>query len=181
MEVFGKDDDGVLGVDRVVRDNEIPFPVLYDPDSRNVKALTVTGMPAAFLLDRGSRVVWEGYLIGDQRDELGRRIAELIESDGPSRADLGVVLGASKLGGVTVDESDPTGPAHRAGVRAGDILLSIDGLATANELVVREQLLRLPPGRDVELIVRRRDRLLVRRAKLRSVAADAVAKPDPPR
>lgn len=61
-----------------------------------------------------------------------------------SRAQLGVMLGgAERVGdrmGVRVERPIPGGPADRAGIEAGDILLTMDGEALGDE-----------PGRDLSL------------------------------
>ena len=62
MAVFGKDKAGLAGLRDHARRKGIRYPLLYDPDSANAKALGIKGYPTAFLLDRTGKVIWEGTL-----------------------------------------------------------------------------------------------------------------------
>jgi predicted metalloprotease with PDZ domain len=76
---------------------------------------------------------------------------------GPRRAMLGVNLGGAEPngGGVRVDGVSPGGPAAKAGLKAGDIIVAIDAkpVATGRELVRAMEMIE--PGEKVELGLRR--------------------------
>ncbi|MBX3702963.1 MAG: PDZ domain-containing protein [Steroidobacteraceae bacterium] len=86
--------------------------------------------------------------------EFQRRIEMFMPS--PRRAMLGVNLGAEEAGGgVRVNSASPGGPAAEAGVKAGDVIVAIDGkkVATGRELVkVMED---VEPGQKLALELRR--------------------------
>lgn len=86
--------------------------------------------------------------------EFQRRIEMVLP--GARRAMLGVNLGAEEAGGgVRVNSVSPGGPAAEAGVKAGDVIVAIEGgkVATGRELVkVMED---VEPGQKVALELRR--------------------------
>jgi len=68
---------------------------------------------------------------------------------------IGVTLGSSSL---RVGDLEPNGPAGRAGLRAGDVLLAIDGQPARSHLALRDALLlRDFEARPLRLLVSRRD------------------------
>jgi len=107
----------------------------------------------------------------ERLEEAAREIAELTaESRGPHltrmfnlalpggrRAMLGINLGAGapEGGGASVNGVSPGGPAAEAGVRAGDVIVAIDGrkVATGRELVAAVK--DVEPGQKVALDLKR--------------------------
>lgn len=106
---------------------------------------------------------------GPALEDLGARLGA-----GPRRAMLGIQVDpASGRDGVRVEEVSPGGPAEAAGVRAGDVIVAIDGAKlegrddSARELVrrmndvepdakVKLRVLREGKARDIEVIARAR-------------------------
>lgn len=91
-------------------------------------------------------------------DELLPSIDELRERLGALRAGGGAVLGVTvgdEDGAVVVREVQPGTPAARAGVEAGDEIVSVDGIRVDSIDELREQLDAIEPGEDYELVVRR--------------------------
>jgi C-terminal processing protease CtpA/Prc len=70
---------------------------------------------------------------------------------GARRAMLGINLGGAESGGVRVNNVSPGGPAAEAGVKAGDVVVSIEGkkVATGRELV--KVMEGVEPGQKVAL------------------------------
>lgn len=79
----------------------------------------------------------------------------------PGMASLGVVVAAGRGDGPVVDDIPAGSPARAAGLRAGDVLLSVDGRATATMLDLVRVLSQHNPGDTVEIAARRGRRLLV--------------------
>jgi C-terminal processing protease CtpA/Prc len=75
------------------------------------------------------------------------------------QAVIGVVLGKETSAGVEVIGVSPDGPAERAGVQAGDIMVSIHGQELGGEGGGRELLFRvmedIQPGQEVSIVVER--------------------------
>jgi carboxyl-terminal processing protease len=72
-----------------------------------------------------------------------------------SKGDVGLVL-SRKVGYVSVVDAIPGSPAARAGIETGDIIETIDGVATRDmPLAYAEMLLRGEPGSQVRLTVLR--------------------------
>ena len=68
---------------------------------------------------------------------------------------LGVSLSADAKGQLRVEDTADDSPAARAGVKTGDVLVSIDGAAHAGEDAFRDWLAGKAPGDRVKLIVAR--------------------------
>jgi hypothetical protein len=60
-------------------------------------------------------------------------------------------------GGVAIDGVTPGGPAEAAGVRAGDVIVSLAGTPLVNLPDLQAVLRRLEPGKTVQVVVRRGD------------------------
>lgn len=107
-----------------------------------------------------------------QLAEVGRRVAELSVQLGddaarvqmfrhlgnPDRAVIGVLLGDSGKDGVAVQGVTPGGPADKAGLRAGDTIVSLRGSSLAGDephLALRDALKDLKAGDKVALTYRR--------------------------
>ena len=106
----------------------------------------------------------------------GRLVRPWIGATGQGvTADLADGLGLDRPGGVIVNDLHPAGPAARAGLRVGDVVLAVDGRAVDDPAALRFRLATLPVGGKAELAVRRLGRAL-------EIAVDLVAAPeDPPR
>ena len=74
--------------------------------------------------------------------------------------DLGQVQAQSgpfdRLQGILVRSVTPGGPADRAGIQAGDILLSVNGKAAGSVLEVMDQIAEIRPGTSIPVEVLRR-------------------------
>jgi Do/DeqQ family serine protease len=105
---------------------------------------------------------------------------QLIRSGAVRRGSLGVTIqpltpdAVSQLGlqnarGALVNSVVSGGPADRAGVRAGDVIISFNGAAVEDPNALRNAVARTPPGSDVGLTVwrnRREEQLRVRLGEL---------------
>ncbi|MFQ5984199.1 MAG: DegQ family serine endoprotease [Alphaproteobacteria bacterium] len=84
-------------------------------------------------------------------------------------------LGLERPAGVLINAIYPGGPAERAGVRVGDVILAVDGKEVVDPQALRFRLATRPVGRDVELA-------LVRQGVRRAVRFPLEAAPEhPPR
>ena len=70
-------------------------------------------------------------------------------------AELAKSLGLDRPEGVLVTDVYPTGPGARAGLRQGDLILSIDGQAVNDESTLNYRVMTRRPGEEVALQVRR--------------------------
>ena len=66
------------------------------------------------------------------------------------RAYLGIVAGDAS-GGVYVGSVTPGGPAAKAGIRAGDLIVSVAGAPTPTTTALTVELAKLKPGREVDV------------------------------
>ncbi len=93
---------------------------------------------------------------------LARNVAEQLLTDGVVRRGwLGIVMGdldpamAATFGykgdGILVNDVDPKGPAVKAGVRIGDIIVKLDGKAIDDMGVFRNRIAQTKPGKTIEL------------------------------
>ncbi|MBI5434729.1 MAG: PDZ domain-containing protein [Planctomycetes bacterium] len=86
--------------------------------------------------------------------DLAIEVQELPSEDGTPRPRLGVLL-AEGLGELRVSDVESDTPAERAGVRAGDRLLALDGTPTPSANALRAKVATLGAGQKVELTIAR--------------------------
>jgi len=131
----------------------------------------------------GALVNVEGEVIGINTRNLGRAIGgqnigfaipiaiardvmqQIIEYGSVRRGWLGAVFadlplsmqadGSAVRRGIRIMRVDPGGPAWNASLRAGDILLAVDGVESDDARSVLLSLSRRAPGEEVELLVQR--------------------------
>lgn len=71
------------------------------------------------------------------------------------RAYLGVELASGLAGGAVVAQVQQGGPAARAGIKAGDVIVRIAGHKVSSATEVADVLAQLKPGQTVPVEVRR--------------------------
>src|SRR6185437_9006960 len=89
---------------------------------------------------------------------LVKDIAGQIVADGKvidsHRAYLGVSVGDTSGNGVFVGSVKAGGPAAKAGIRAGDAIVSVDGQQISTTSVLSAALAELKPGQRVPVVVK---------------------------
>ena len=123
---------------------------------------------SAMVASLGDR--WSYYISAEE-------YASFQERKTNSYVGIGVTIQAREDGiGFDIIQVEPDGPAYRAGVLPGDILIEVDGASLENvDSDVPVSLIRGPRGTDVHLSVLRegeRLEITVRREKLLSVVAE---------
>lgn len=131
------------------------------------------GSAAAPVLDKQGRLV--GVVLGfasspaDERPEMGcyvltadglQPILERMRTGHSQRLGwLGVIVAADREGGkgVRILEIMDGAPAEQAGLRRGDVLLEMEGTALDSPTVLAEHITQAGPGRDIDLLVKRRE------------------------
>jgi serine protease Do/serine protease DegQ len=122
---------------------------------------------------------------------LARQIADqLIETGKVSRGWLGVSIqpltpelaesfGLERAAGALVNQVVPGSPADQAGLRRGDVLLTIDGRAIRGVRELQLQVASVPPGRSVSLGVLRDGKPLTLKVTITAQEAREVAAAPP--
>lgn len=113
----------------------------------------VTGMAAAQYGVSGSGIANLGVAIPAER--IRTISEELIRSGRVVRSYVGVSLIDSGAVGQQVIEVTPGGPVDRAGIKAGDILISYDDKPANSFAALSEYISALPPGTAIVFKVRR--------------------------
>jgi membrane-associated protease RseP (regulator of RpoE activity) len=80
--------------------------------------------------------------------------------DPPRRPNTLAALVRDGVRGVRVLDVDPSGAAARAGIRPGDLILSLDGQPVSSASELNERVARLGPGSKAPVVVRSRGREL---------------------
>ena len=118
----------------------------------------VIGIPTLAATDPelgGSAAPGIGFAIPSNlvKDIAGQIVAngKVVDSH---RAYLGVRVGDTNGNGVYVGSVTAGGPAARAGLRAGDVIVSVNGKPTPTTAVLSAVLAELRPGRQVALVVK---------------------------
>ncbi len=73
-------------------------------------------------------------------------------------SDLATSLELSEVRGAIVSDVQPNGPAERAGIRRGDVILKLDGVPIPDSNALRNQVARRAPGATVTLTIARDNR-----------------------
>ena len=109
---------------------------------------------------------------------MAQAVAEQLTRDGVvHRAKLGVTvqgltpelaesLGVTDAHGALVSEVESGGPADRAGVKQGDVVVQVDGRAVSTANAMRNQIASTRPGSSVPIVVRRNGATQTLTAKL---------------
>src|SRR3954468_13904051 len=90
---------------------------------------------------------------------------------GPATLGAGLRAPDGEENGVVLQDLAEDGPAARAGLQAGDRLLSLDGSAVDSSCALERLLLARSPGQEVKLTVRRGPEILEKPVKLASARA----------
>jgi serine protease Do len=69
----------------------------------------------------------------------------------PVNADIADSLGLKKAEGALVAEPQPDGPAVKAGIQSGDVIISVNGTAVKDARDLAKKISSLPPGSNVKL------------------------------
>lgn len=72
-------------------------------------------------------------------------------------SDLAASLGMKDVKGVLINQVDPGGPADRAGLKSGDVILSLNGAPINDVNALRNQVASTSPGTDVNLTILRNE------------------------
>lgn len=121
----------------------------------------VIGIPTLAALDPslgGVRAPGIGFAIPSN---TVKRIADQLIDDGrverSGRASLGIRLASIMGGGVIVSSVVPGGPAEKAGIEEGDVILEVDGQPTPTTDALVTVLAQLKPGQTVPVKILRQD------------------------
>ena len=119
----------------------IPTLAATDPQLGGAQAPGIGfAIPSATIKDIADQLIKSGKVVRSGRAYLGVRIATIV--GGP---------------GVVVEGVEKGGPADRAGIRPGDVLLEVDGQPTPNADALAAVLAGLKPGDKVKVKVGRAD------------------------
>jgi len=103
---------------------------------------------------------------------LGVRIRDLSESEAE---DLSVKLGIREGYGVVIAEILKDTPAETSGLRAGDLIVAIDGRPVVETRVLQRLVGATPDGQELKLVVLREGRRRELRIRVGAMPAEAVA------
>lgn len=106
--------------------------------------------------------VWQGYGFAIPINLARRAVQDLIEYGHVRRPLLGVAienvypdaaedLGLPQIAGVLVQSVEPGGPAERAGIRQGDVIVSLDGQPVERVPTLQYRVAQHEPGDRVEV------------------------------
>jgi serine protease Do len=126
------------------------------------------GLIAALLLVTASAPA----LAAERYGWLGVRIRDLSESE---TEDLSVKLGIREGYGVVIAEILKDTPAETSGLRAGDLIVAIDGRPVVETRVLQRLVGATPAGQELRLVVLREGRRRELRIRVGAMPAEAVA------
>ncbi len=92
-------------------------------------------------------------------EAVSRTVAQLLSKGSIERGWLGVAVD-DRDAGVTIASEDRAGPAAKAGVRAGDVVVAINGDKIESSRGLIRAVAVVPPGNSVTVTVRRQGRII---------------------
>jgi serine protease Do len=124
----------------------------------------VVGVNTAIYSQSGGNV---GIAFAIPAHVTDRVVTELIERGEVTRGYLGVqiqpvtkeiaeAVGLAEGKGALIAQPQPDSPAAKAGLRSGDIIVSLDGVAVEDHRDLSRKVAMIPPGRSVEVTIFRR-------------------------
>jgi S1-C subfamily serine protease len=132
------------------------------PDAIQTDAAINPGNSGGPLIDTRGRVVGvntqgraAGVSFAVGADTLRRVVPQLIRDGRARTAMIGVAHGEVRATGTPLESVTPGGPADRAGIRPGDIVMSIGDRPTVSEGALASAVARLRPGQRVTVRIRR--------------------------
>jgi C-terminal processing protease CtpA/Prc len=140
-----------LGLRRGDRITAINGRNFSNRDSFNtyLRALNRGRVPMEFFRDGQRRVVYFYYDNGDWFDSL---------QDGSNQGALGVTFQNARLNEVVVGNVFANSPAHRAGLRSGDVIYALNGRRYNSVNGFVQNIASMSPGEQVRLNIRRNGR-----------------------
>ncbi len=90
----------------------------------------------------------------------------------PVTSDVASSLGLSEVRGALVSAVQPGSPAERAGIRRGDVIVSLNDAPVSDSNSLRNQVARMQPGSEVTLMISRDNREQELRVTLGELPAD---------
>jgi len=127
-------------VDLAGRVMGIPTLAVSDPSLGGAAAGIGFAIPSNVVKDIASQLVKNGKVVNSHRAYLGVRIGD-----------------TSDASGVLVGEVTAGGPADKAGIRIGDVIVSVTGKPTPTSSELGSVLAGLKPGQTAQVTVRRQD------------------------
>ena len=115
----------------------------------------VIGVSSVIISPTGASV---GIGFAIPSETVSQIVRQLLSKGSIARGWLGVSVEERESGGVLIASADRAGPAARAGLRAGDEVVAINGepVSTARGLI--RAVAAVPPGENARLTVRRQGR-----------------------
>jgi len=137
---------------------------LFDLDGKVIGIHSSIGMSLAsnnHASIEGYRQDWDKLKEGKTWGRLGGS-----SMDDPDSPVIGVLTGDSERGGIAIRAAFEGGPAAEAGVRAGDILLSINGRRVLNLRALHAEITKHKPGEVIRVRLARGRENITRNIKL---------------
>ena len=118
----------------------IPTLAAADPQFGSAAAGIGFAIPSNTVKDLASQLVANGKVVNSHRAYLGVRVGD-----------------TSDASGVIVGQVTPSSPAAKAGIKAGDVLVSVNGKPTPTTTDLSTVLADLKPGQTVQVGIRHQD------------------------
>ena len=118
----------------------------------------VIGIPTLGVIDQqlGGSAPGIGFAISSATFvDIANQLIQNGKVTNSHRAYIGVRVGNARGVGVYISAVTAGGPADKAGIKAGDIVTSIDGKATADTIALSDVLASMQPGQTVKVNINR--------------------------
>ncbi len=134
-------------------------------------------MGIGFAVPIDMAVAVKEQLISDGK--VTRGYLGILMNPGEVDEDVARSFGLDAAGGILIADVAPDGPAAKAGLEAGDIILEMNGQPAAENTSFRNAIARMRPGNVVALNIFRNGKKRTFKVKLDALPGDADEKPSP--
>ena len=142
--------DHLIVMSRLLQGDVFGAVSLYASSERYVTAIRAVTPVTALIIPKRimDKLIRDGRVIRGYIGISGREIAPLHAQGG----------GIDQIQGIVVNDVAPDGPAAQAGIRANDVIISVNDKPAVSALETMDQVAEIRPGSEIPVVIMRDDK-----------------------